>query len=721
MQVEPSPVKVIFRSSNAPNTVELISPVSVESVKKFLNERYPLDADSRTIIDRTYFSVKISRNTRMTKTDSNVKKSETQPGLILDEITNRIKDMEYQLESMINDNSDDKTDDLFTFPLLTSVRDSAEQSYEFLYSVILYPSLSRCVLQTIRPTTNIPTKKNLFTVEIYNPYLHNKLYHEYLETARKENRALKHPRALITPQLDPTQLGPNITFIALKDGKIIGYAMFSIIFLVDKRSAGIYKLFNESRETYTNDIFQAIPPQNLFNIDSLSVLSAYNGHHVSLILLYHGIDFALQLKNTLTITHLVSFSGSIATKHNLVDHLGFEYFGRNIFINEDFSDTLDIRKRGNIQLILQEFARYLTSVVYVPKGSNPTISPLLEITREMVNIAIIIYQMAAIFNFRSSYILNLLIVFAVNYVNPSEDDKVLGIYLENNINLYVNSILQKDYKIENWRRESVVYLTPTNTNTGGNIDNSPTAHANLKIGLARPKTIDGAKAPIHYGYDQILYIYGYLSTLVIGTAVLPIFNVFTQNVLPDLNAIIGGTTSKYDINFYQLRSMNQLIGSGILGTFGVADSVSRETYIADMHEDLRNIARKYGTESIDTVTKFDSLSPYIASLRQSYQNGGTKNFIKINNDTQTDANEMIVDEVPLDYELNTDPVLLKVKIENIIQITENSTLNRNSNDLIEFSTKVYGNLNLFETTEYMNTLIHIYNIRTGSWDIYKKS
>ncbi len=140
-----------------------------------------------------------------------------------------------------------------------------------------------------------------------------------------------------------------------------------------------------------------------------------------------------------------------------------------------------------------------------------------------------------------------------------------------------------------------------------------------------------------------------------------------------------------------------------------------------MHEDLKNIARKYGTESIDTVTKFDPLSPYIASLRQSYQNGGTKNFIKINNDTQKDVNEMIVEEVPLDYELNTDPALLKVKIENIIQIIDNPTVNRNPNDLIEFSTKVYGNLNLFETTQYMNTLIHIYNIRTGSWDIYKKS
>lgn len=529
--------------------------------------------------------------------------------------------------------------------------------------------------------------------------------------------------------MDPVQLGPNITFIALKDNKIIGYAMFSIVFLTRENKTNIYKLFAEANTNYVNDIFQSLAPQNLFNIDSLSVLSSYNGHHVSLILLYHGLDFASQFRNALSITHLVSFSASIATKHNLVDHLGFGYFGRNIFINEDYSDTLDMKRRGNVQLILQEYARHLLSVL---RGSAMDSSPVPQITTEVVHIAIIIYQMAAIFNFKNSSILELLIFFSVNDIVPLSDQSERGKYFQNNLNLYVNDILQKNYAVGNWRREPVVYLTPPTETpfTSGNAAD----FAKLKIGLAGPKKIDGAKAPIYYGYDQILYIYRFLSTFVIGS-ILPsdLYTTFTTEILPDINSAIGGDiTKKYDIDYYQIRAINDLFSVEELQIYGVTNSLTRETYINDMILDLNSISKAkkgYDIANIDTVTRFDRLMPYLETLGGNYLNGGTKNFIRVNNDTTT-ASVVVIEQEKLDYfnsGSDADLISLQTTILELARILNNVYgIYIANNQPTNTTIVIKNNLTLLDIAEYYATLTHIYNIRSkpdGNWFPYiiKKS
>lgn len=308
----------------------------------------------------------------------------------------------------------------------------------------------------------------------------------------------------------------------------------------------------------------------------------------------------------------------------------------------------------------------------------------------------------------------MLIVFAVNYISP---DNIIGNYFESNIHLYVEFVLQKEYILENWRREERVYLKPTSPILN---DNDKLAYANLKIGLARPKQIDGAKAPIYYGYDQILYIYSQISTLLMSSSNIwfqPVFNIFNNQIVPDLNSVIGVITSKYDINFYQLRDINRMVGPELMKSYNIVGSVTRQEYIVDVTENLKDISRGYDNESIDTIIGFDRLSPYFDNLRTQYLNGGTKNFISINNEREK---MMVIDEEKLDYELTTDPALLYTKIQGYIQLF-NNIYAASTNQQVDWTRKVYKNLNLLELYDYYTTLTHIYHRKVANWDQYRKS
>lgn len=664
---------------------------------------------TKSIFDSYYFSVRLQRNSRMKSTL--VRKLEERIESILNDpqiteenspwldLPDGKNDSEQDLEYNNTQKTEEENNTQLDLP--DDDDDKLNDSDRVMeYNITVFPSLSRLVFNVERPLTKMSQDQSLFSVEIYNPYLHHRLYHAYNTEARKENSKLTHPHPLVVPSIDPTLLGPNITFIALKGGKMIGYAMFSVVFIsLLNGGQHVIELFQNKKESYVHDIFSKLQPINLFAIDAISVLNAFSGYNVSLILLYHGLHFISQYRYTHTITHIVASSVSVATKHNLVNHFGFDYYGRNVFANDDYCDTLDSLKRVNIQLFILEFAKFL--IRYIK-------DPLIRVVdADVTHIAVITYQMAVLFNMRKSDILELLLVLNNNANTLSLDvDTETGAYCENNIKLFLRS-LRADYDVQNWRRETVVYLSPDLSDPD----------KESKIGLDPPRySIDG-KLPIHYGYDQILVMYHHtILKMPYDEHVRGIMDKFNNLILSDLNAELTAEVKFSSMNLFQLRNINSLFTPDQLRSLGIEHSKVRETHMEEMRRDLKSICseKAYAIEFIDTIIGAEKMTQVLATITDSYFNGRTKNFIQPTQDEIT--GKLIADDAKLDYMLDASNDQLVLKLNMI-----SALLKMNNQGKYDKTIKVYENLNLLQLAEYFGMLTIIYHYRIQNWFDYSKS
>jgi hypothetical protein len=671
--------------------------LSIDRLRWFIRVAFEMSGTEADALDGTYFSVKITRSIPMSSVNEKL-------------WTDAIElDLNDPTISATNDKKHTLPNPTMREIAVASTTEDDNNNGPHIYFIVVYPSPSRLILQTRRPIINESSSKNrsIFTVEIYNPHLHSKLYHRYNMKVHEENESLTHPKNLFSPLLDITELGPNIVFIALRDGvEMIGYAMFSIGLLPLQNSENMKQLFDDSKGHHANHFFSNVPPHNLFIIDSLSVLNAYNGYDVSSILVYHGLSFLEQHNiSKYNISHVVSLSVSAATKHILVDRMGFNYFGRNVFINDDFVDTLDAKTLSTIR-------HFLRSIVNLFLSTIPSIEN--HITPEFFHILITTYQMCVLLNMRYHEILSLLLTLQ-KYTNATKLNINLDAkYFVDNINLFLRTF-NRDYILENWRRERLVYISPVIQQPNGGV-----VQIGLPITSILPKkNKTDLERAIFFGYDQLLVIYHYINTNYPTTLFTGIFNLFNEYIVEDIKRLINGnptttttTGDHYMMNFYQLENINKLFDPSILDIYGIRNAKLAETNMIENRSDIEKITSPSFYDiivGIDTVTPLVKI-PFIVEFGNLYANGLTKNFnprATVNPVGDTSDSSIIKFD---NMEMATDYIL-----QDVMRLVSEKML---LESFSEPSTKVYSDFTLLELTEYYNGLNVIYRYKTNNWKNY---
>ncbi len=674
--------KIVVSSSNGPlmsfyPTYEL----SVYQLREFIRVAFELSgigSSGLDVLDGAYFSIKMIRTIPM--------------------FSASLKSLVDTIELSMNDPEISITNDMkIILPDPTKKEISGSMIKDgkpHVYFIIIYPSPSRLILQSKRPIINNIESSNdtKFSVEIYNPLLHAKLYHTYKKRIIEENNKLTHPKKLISPIRDITEVGLNTLFIAMKDNEMIGYAMFSLALLPFQNIEKLNRLFNDSKGNHTNHFFSGVTPRNLFIIDSLSVSNAYNGYDVSAVLIHHGLSYLEQHLLKYNVTHVVSFSASAATKHILVDRMGFNYFGRNVFVDDDFVDTLDEKSLSGMR-------HFLRSVVDLFLETVPLIENHIPVG--LFHIIIITYQMCVLLNMRYHGILSLLLTLQ-KYTNAAGldinlEENILVNYYAANINLFLR-VFNRDYILVNWRREPALYMPPIIQSNGFSI----------QIGLPAPSHNDANESySISFGYDQLLIIYAYL-TLNYDVSRLPkIGEIFNTHILSDINRLIDGSDNHYMMNFHQLKNINNLSELGQLVIYGLHNTKLAETNIMENRSNIKDITSSsiYHIDTIDTITPIKI--PLTGEFANLYANGLTKNFNS--REKISDAKDSAVIKLD-DVEAATEYMIEEV-IEYISEVLMLEPFTQSY-------TRIYKDFTLLELTEYYDAFKTIYKYKTSGWKNY---
>lgn len=198
--------------------------------------------------------------------------------------------------------------------------------------------------------------------------------------------------------------GDRIVFVVRKkeDDQIVGYCACTILVyrteierLLREKLREI-KMLGNAKEAVLSRYFMDEEVHNLYEIEGLSVDPLEQGNDIGRVLLYEALHFIrtpLILNRFYPVSHVTAQSASSITKYLLTTGYRFRYHGPNIFLNENFVETLSREIKQRLMHIIKETVAYYNSMLQDKSTMVKIRQENVKIKQQLFTAVIRLYQL----------------------------------------------------------------------------------------------------------------------------------------------------------------------------------------------------------------------------------------------------------------------------------------------------------------------------------------